>query len=133
MLSRLHGEADCTNINVEWIPIAHGVLSTEVVFNWASMLSKNILKALERAMRKIDSKGTTFYFSAYLFDFLCVSNSVPGMKWAWTPQSPPIHLYYKELWKENNYKEIYSICNHFMVYAHQLLFGSWMPRISKAR
>ena len=60
-------------------------------------------------MRKTNSKGTTFYFSAYLLDVLCASNSFPGMKWAWTPQSPPIHLYCKELWKEINYKEMYSI------------------------
>ena len=39
MLSHLHSEVDCTNFKVEWVPIAYGVLSTNVVFNWASMLS----------------------------------------------------------------------------------------------
>ena len=131
MLSHLHSEVDCTNFKVEWIPIAHGVLSAVVVFNWANMLSQNILKSMERAMQKTNSKGTTFYFSSYLMDVLCASNDLLGMKWAWTPQSPPIHLYYKELWKENNYKEMYSICNHFLADAHQLLFGSDMPKISK--
>ena len=91
-----------------------------------------MLKDLERAMQKTNPKGTTFYFSAYLMDVLCASNSFLGMKWAWTPQSPPIHLYYKELWKENNYKEMYIICNHFVAEAHQLLFGLEMPRITEA-
>ena len=104
MLSHLHGEADCTTFKVDWIPIAHGVLSTDIIFNWASMLSQNMLKALERVMRETHPKGTTFYFSAYLMDVLCASNLFLGMKWAWTPQSPPIHLYCKELWKENRYK-----------------------------
>ena len=96
MLSHLHGEADCTNFKAKWIPIAHGVLSTDIVFNWASILYQNMLKALERAMRKIDPKGTTFYFSTYLMDVLCASNSFPSMKCTWTPQIPPIHLYFKE-------------------------------------
>ena len=91
-----------------------------------------MLKALEREMQKTDPKGTTFYFFAYLMHILCASNSFSGMKWAWTPQSPPIHLYCKELWKENNYKEMYSICNHFLAEAHQLLFGSEIPRITEA-
>ena len=39
MLSLLHSEVDCTNFKAEWIPIAHGVLSTIVVFDWANMLS----------------------------------------------------------------------------------------------
>ena len=38
-LSFLHGEADYTNFKVEWILLAHGVLSADVVFNWASMIS----------------------------------------------------------------------------------------------
>ena len=49
------------------------------------------------------------------------------------PPKPTIHLYCKELWKENSYKEMYIICNHFLAEAHQLLFGSEMPRITKAR
>lgn len=70
MLSHLHGEADCTTFKVEWIPIAHGVMSVGIVYNWANMLSQNLLKVLERAMRKSDPKGTTFYFSTYLMDVL---------------------------------------------------------------
>ena len=45
MLSHLHGEVDCTNFKFEWIPITHGVLSANIVFNWANMLLQNILKA----------------------------------------------------------------------------------------
>ena len=39
MLSRLHGEANCTNFKAKWIPIEHGVLSADIIFNWASILS----------------------------------------------------------------------------------------------
>lgn len=132
ILSHLHGEAECTTFNTEWIPIAHGVMFDGIIFNWASMLSQNLLKALERAMQKSDPNGTTFYCSAYLMDILCASNSFLGMKWAWNPQICPIHLYCKELQKENSFIEMYIICNHFLAEAHQLLFGSEMPRITKA-
>ena len=131
MLSHLHGEVDCTTFKAEWIPIAHVVMFAGIVFNWASMLSHNLLKALERVMPRSDPKATTFYFYAYLMDVLCGSNSFPGMKWAWNPQSPSIHLYCKELWKENSFREMYIICNHFLAEAHQLLFGSEMTRITE--
>ena len=73
MLSHLDGEADYTNFKVEWIPIAHGVLSVDIVFNWANMLSQNILKALERVMWKTDSKGTNFLFLSILDGcFVCI-------------------------------------------------------------
>ena len=96
MLSRLHGEVDCTNFKTEWLPVVHGVMLVGIVFNWASMLSQSLLKALEKAVWKSNPKGTIFYFSAYLLDVLYASNSFPGMNWAWTPQSPPIHLYSKD-------------------------------------
>ena len=103
MLSRLHRGDDCTNFKSEWLPIAHGVMSA-IVFNWASILSQNLLKPLEKVVRKPDPKGTIFYFTTYLLDALCASNSFPGLNWAWTPKSPPIHLHYRELWRENDYK-----------------------------
>ena len=131
MLSHLLGEADYTPFKAEWIPVAHGVMFVGIVFNWTSMLSQNLLKALERAMKRSDPKPTTFYFPTYLMDVLCASNSFLGMKWAWNPQSPPIHLYCKELWKENSFREMYIICNHFLAEAHQRLFGSKMPSITE--
>ena len=39
MLSHLHGEAYYTNFKAKWIPIAHGELSADVVFNWDNRLS----------------------------------------------------------------------------------------------
>lgn len=132
MLSPLHGEADCTNFKSEWFPIAHGVMLTSTIFNWESILSQKILKALEKVVQKPDPKGTIFYFTAYLLDALCASNSFPGLNWAWNPKIPPIHLYCKELWKENNYKEMYKICAHFIAHAHQLFFRTEMPRLYEA-
>ena len=127
LMSNLHGEVDCTNFKFEWFPVAHGVMSNGIVFNWANILSQNLLKALEKAVRKPHPKGTIFYFPTYLLDVLYASNSFPGLNWAWTPQSPPIHLYYKELWKENSYLEMYNIYDHFITHAHQLLLGKRYP------
>jgi hypothetical protein len=64
-----------------------------IIFNWASILSDNILRALEKAIQRPNAKGTPFYFSGFLLDDLCASNQFPGLKWAWTPKFPPIHIY----------------------------------------
>lgn len=131
MLSRLHGEANCMFVKSEWIPLAHGVMSASIIFNWASILSANILRALEKAIQRPDVKGTPFYFSSFLLDALCASNQFPALKWAWTPKCPPIHIYCQALWRENYYREMYDICNHFMAPAHKMIFGVEMPRISE--
>lgn len=79
MLSRLHGEANCTNFKLEWIPLAHGVMSTATIFNWESILSSNLLRDLENAIQKQDPKGTPFYFVVYLLGTLCASNPFPRL------------------------------------------------------
>lgn len=50
MLSLLHREANCTNFKYEWLPLAHGVISTHAVFNWVNILSHNLLKCLEKVV-----------------------------------------------------------------------------------
>lgn len=87
---------------------------------------------MEKAIQKQDPKGTPFYFAGYLLDVLCASNPFSGLKWAWTLKCPPIHLYSKKMWRENSYKEMYTICNHFIALAHKLFFGAEMPRVSEA-
>ena len=63
MLSRLHGEANYTNFKSEWLPLANVVMSTDTIFNWANILSTNILQSLEKAIQKQDAKGAPFYFA----------------------------------------------------------------------
>ena len=99
--------------------MAHGVMSTNTIFNWANILSTNLLRALEKAIQNQDPKGIPFYFTGYLLDVLCASNPFPGLKWAWTLKCPPIHLYCKRLCRENNYKEMYTICDHFITLTHK--------------
>ena len=74
MLSRLHGEVDCMNFKSKWLPLAHEVMSTGTIFNWANILSTNLLRALEKAIQKQDPEGTPFYFMGYLLDTLCATN-----------------------------------------------------------
>ena len=50
MISCLHGEVDCTNFKLEWLPLAHRVMSTRTMFNWVSILSNNLLRALEKVV-----------------------------------------------------------------------------------
>lgn len=131
MLSWLHGEVDCTYFKSEWISLAHGVISIGIIFNWENILSTNLLRALEKAIQKKDEKEAPFYFAGYLLDVLCNSNQFPGLKWAWTPKCPPIHIYCQELRRENSYKEMYVICEHFIAPTHSLFFGVDMPQISE--
>ena len=127
MLSQLHEKADCAYFKSKWIPLAHGVMSAGRIFNWENILSTNLLWALEKAIQKQDAKGALFYFVGYLLDVLCASNQFLSLKWAWTPKCPPIHIYCRELWRENNYKEMYVICDHFITPTHRLFFRDDMP------
>lgn len=127
MLSLLHKEVDCTNFKSEWFLVAHGVMFTSTVFNWVSILSHNLLKSLEKAVQKPDPKDTLYYFETYFLDALCASNSFPRLNWDWTPKIPSTHLYCKELWRKNTYKEMYKICDHFIAHAYELFFGTEMP------
>ena len=101
------------------------------IFIWANILSTNLLRAIEKAIQKQDPKGTPFYFAGLLLDVLCASNPFPRLKCAWTPKCPPIHIYCKELWTENSYKEMYIIYDHLIAPVHKLFFEADMPRISK--
>lgn len=132
MLSWLHGEANCTNFKLEWLPLAHKVISTDTMFNRESIIPNNLLQGLEKVVQKQDSKGTPFYFAGYLLDALCTSNYFPGLNWAWTLKSLSIHLYCKELWRENSYKEMYTIYDQFIARTYILFFGTEMPQIAEA-
>ena len=63
MLSWLHGEEDYTNFKSEWLPLAHDVMSANMIFNWPNILSTNLLRALEKAIQKKYAKGAPFYFA----------------------------------------------------------------------
>ena len=102
-------------------------MSMDIIFNWESILPANILCALEKAIQRPDAKGTPFYFLGFLLDALCASNQFLGLKWAWTPKFPPIHIYCQDLWRENYYREMYDICEHFMAPANKMIFGVEMP------
>ena len=68
------------------------------------------------------------FFNILIGCSLCIK----FLNWDWTPQSPPIHLYYKDLLRENSYEHIYRICDHFITHVHQLIFSTEMPRLSAA-
>lgn len=62
MLCRLHGEVDSTHFKSNWIPLAHGVLSAGIVYNRASNVSVNIMKALEKVVTKSEGHGVSLVF-----------------------------------------------------------------------
>ena len=88
MLFRHHGEADNTFFKDEWIPLAHGVMSTVIFFNWEGIVFANIIRDLEKAVPRPKAKGSNFYFSCFLLDTLCVSSQFPRLKWDWTLNIP---------------------------------------------
>ena len=104
-------------------------MSAGMIFSWANILLTNLLWALKKAIQKQDAKGDPFYFTGYLLDVLCASNWFLSLKWAWSPKFPHVHIYCKELWRENIYKEMYTICDHFIASVHKLFFGVDMPWI----
>lgn len=65
MLSPFHREADCMFFKSEWIPLAHGVMSMGTMFNWANILSANILWSFEKVVQRLDARESPFYFLVF--------------------------------------------------------------------
>lgn len=130
MLCRLYGEENCIQFKREWTPLVHHVTEKGQVFNWAHILSFNLLNAIKIVKEASGSKNPGFYMSAFLVDAVCSSNSFPLMGWTWNPDMPPVHIYCGKLWASNFKKHFYEICDNFMAPLHSLVFNKPAPRLS---
>jgi hypothetical protein len=112
MLSRLLREVDCMFFKSEWIPLAHGVMSVGIVFNWASILSANIIRALEKAIERPDAKGAPFYF----FNFLLIKLTVKPISKIWKANS------FKRIWLGTYLGNIFGIAEmlEILMYVNSL-------------
>lgn len=130
MLCRLYGEENCHQFKREWTPLVHRLTEKGQVFNWAHILSVNLLNTIKIVKEASGRKNPGFYMSAFLVDAVCSSNSFPLMGWTWKPDMPPVHIYCCELWASNFRKHIYEICDNFMAPLHSLIFNKPAPRLS---
>jgi hypothetical protein len=84
LMCRLNGRKDCIHFKDDWIPMAHGVVTKGIVFNWGAILSQALKKDLEKAKGYSTSKGPSFHMASYLLDNVCAHNTFQGMGWQWT-------------------------------------------------
>jgi len=67
---------------------------------------------------------------SYLLDIICALNTFTGLGSSWSPKKPPVHFYFKDLWK-NMYKFQFSLVyGDFLVPLYELFFCKTCPIIS---
>ena len=132
MLCRLYGLPNCSVFKTEWAPVAHHVLATGDYFPWASMLSLELKISIQEYQKATARKKPKFFFSAFIYDILCVEFEYPNLGWKWSFLAPPMPIYYSELWDTNYAPRFYDICQHFLGTIYFLIFKttSWLTNES---
>jgi hypothetical protein len=97
-----------------------------LIFNWASILSANIDLNIQETHA---GKHLGFYMFSFLIDVICAYVPIPEMIWKWTPDLPPIHVYFSELWVSKYHEHFYHICDCFMAPLYHLFFGHTLHRL----
>ena len=64
-------------------------------------------------------------------DIFYVTSSFSTMGWNWTRTSPPIHIYYSDMWEDNFVPQIYEICDHFIGSMYQMFLRGDAPTFSE--
>ena len=89
MLRRMYGLHNYSVFKVEWALVAHHVLATNDSFLWASMLSLELKISIQEYQKATARKKPNFFFSAFIYDILCVEFEYPNLGWKWSFSSPP--------------------------------------------
>ena len=131
MLCRLYGLPNCTELKVEWAPIAHHILITSESFNWAHILSMVLKEAIGKYRKNSASRKPAFYLSRYVIDVFCATSSFPAMGWNWTRTSPLVHIYCSDMCEDNFFHLIYEISDHLIGSIYQMIFKGDAPTFSE--
>jgi hypothetical protein len=122
MMYILYGEPNYIHFKDAWVPVVHIVVSRCFVFNWVTILSQSMHKALEKAKQPNYVIFPTFHMASCLLNLICASNPFSRMSWFWNIASNPFHVYCQSLW-ENKYKKNYAqIFDNFFAPLYKLLF-----------
>jgi hypothetical protein len=110
MICRLYGEKNPQHFKLEWVPLLHQIVKKGKIFNWAEILSANILLVVKRSLESPPRFGVGFFMSSYLIDVVCAITPFPLMKWSWSLYEKPIHIYCSVLWNKKCKNHFYDIC-----------------------
>jgi hypothetical protein len=80
---------------------------------------------------RTNTKAPIFLHATYLIDATYVEHHFPEMGWEWNPSLFPIHDYCFQLWEDNDKKNLYDICEHFLVPLDTIIYKHTPLRISK--
>ena len=101
MLCKLYGLPNCSIFKDEWAPVAHHILTTGSSFPWASILSLELKNAIQSYQNATTRKKPNLFLSAFVIDVFCTHFQYPNSGWIWAFPSPPVPIYYSELWDTN--------------------------------
>lgn len=94
-------------------PLLYDIIEKGEIFNWANILSHNLIKYLSKVkFFELDSP-LEFYMSSYFMDIICMDSEFRGMDWFWTPAKPLVHVYCYHLWKHKYISNFTQILIHF--------------------
>ena len=111
-------------------PVAHHVLATGDSFLWPSMLSLELNIYIQEYQEATTIKKPNYFFSAFIYDILCAELEYPNLGWKWSFPSPPVPIYYSELWDTNYAPRFYNICEHFLGTIYFSIFKKEAPAFS---
>jgi hypothetical protein len=83
LIFHLYGEKDCSKFFEAWMPLAYTVVISGSVFNWGSIISKQLSIRIEQAQKPNPGEAPSFFMESYLLDVMCARNIFPGMGLSW--------------------------------------------------
>lgn len=97
MLCRLYGEPNATHFPISYMPLICFYADMGVSFNWADILSENLIVAISTVIQAQPGTFPSFHMSSYLLGIICTTHMYPNMGWSWLPANASIHIYCKVL------------------------------------
>jgi len=123
MLWRLYGMRDATIFQQEWAPLVSNIVYNGANFNWVTIMSSNMKKAIVVVKPEDPQLISNFFMYSYLMDACCAYNHFQYMKWTWNPWEAPIHMYCGQMWESKHKSKYDKISNDFVFQLHRLLTG----------
>jgi hypothetical protein len=73
----LYGEPNYVHFKDAWVLVVHIMVSRGFVFNWVTILSQFMHKALEKDKQPNSEIFPTFHMASFLLNIICANNPFP--------------------------------------------------------
>jgi hypothetical protein len=83
LICRLYGERNFSKFSQEWMPLAYTLAISRSIFNWGTIILKQLSIGIEKAHKPKSGEVPSFFMASYLLDVVCARNIFPGMGLRW--------------------------------------------------